>query len=251
MDIFCELQCAEHRFCVAYNYKKKADEKKFNCQLTNTTEHKFDEHEVGKEEQVWTFYKINVDRSQFATCRGEMNECHNGGIMIWDPEKEYLCQCLDCYEGSRCENVLAKPLGMANGIISNNQINVSSEWKGQVHPNRGRLNMTGAWSSDEKDLNQWFQVDFQRSTLVTGISTQGRTNLNQFVKSYIVSFSQAGDNFQIYTQEGKIKRFKGNNDRNSIVHHIVIPHISARLIRIHPTAWYGHISMRVEFYGCS
>ena len=65
VSIFCELQCAIHRFCVAYNYKKKVDETELNCQLTNTTKHKFDEHEVTKEEQVWTFYKINVDRSQF------------------------------------------------------------------------------------------------------------------------------------------------------------------------------------------
>ena len=65
MSIFCELQCAANRFCVAYNYKKTVDEKEFNCQLTNTTDHKFEEHEVTNEEQVWMFYKINVDRNQF------------------------------------------------------------------------------------------------------------------------------------------------------------------------------------------
>ena len=72
MSIFCELQCAVHRFCVAYNYKEKVDEKSFNCQLTNTTEHKLNEHGVIKEEQVWTFYKSNVDRSNFVSmlCRG-------------------------------------------------------------------------------------------------------------------------------------------------------------------------------------
>ncbi|XP_028411633.1 uncharacterized protein LOC114534395 [Dendronephthya gigantea] len=100
-SIFCELQCAVHRFCVAYNYKKKVDEKELNCQLTNTTEHKFDEDKVAKEEQEWTFYEINVDRSHFATCRKEVNECHNGGAMIWGPKKKFTCKCLKCYNSKR------------------------------------------------------------------------------------------------------------------------------------------------------
>ncbi|XP_028411610.1 lactadherin-like [Dendronephthya gigantea] len=253
MDLFCELRCAENRFCVAFNYKTKVDEKELNCQLTNTKQHKFDVRHFTKEEQVWTFHEAKVDRSDFAYCRGEVNECQNGGTMIWHPEKLFSCQCLECYEGEFCENGLVrKALGMESGDINDEQITASSEANGKHRAANGRLNFrprdgrTGSWSSGSHDPNQWLQVDFLRSTLVTGISTQGRAGKKQFVKNYTISFSKDGVDFQSFPQE-----FQGNTDMNTIVHNTVIPHISARFIRIHPTAWYGHISMRAEFYGCS
>ncbi|XP_028411626.1 contactin-associated protein-like 5 [Dendronephthya gigantea] len=145
---------------------------------------------------------------------------------------------------------------MESGDIKDDQINASSEFDKKHRPANGRLNFTpqngrkGAWSSRNNNLQQWFQVDFQRSTLVTGISTQGRNSYNQFVKNYTVSFSEDGKKFQKYSQNGGVKEFQGNSDRDSVVHHVLFPCISARFIRIHPTAWNGHISMRVEFYGC-
>ena len=44
--------------------------------------------------------------------------------------------------------------------------------------------------------------------------------------------------------------FTGNFDRDSIVRHNLHPPIRARCIRFQPIAWSGHISMRVELYGC-
>ena len=38
-----------------------------------------------------------------ASCRGETNECRNGGTPIWDPVKPYACLCRDGYEGEFCE----------------------------------------------------------------------------------------------------------------------------------------------------
>ena len=58
----CVLHCAETRFCVAINFKEKAEENENNCQLTNTTKQKFDEN-ASEKEKVWTFRRINVDRS--------------------------------------------------------------------------------------------------------------------------------------------------------------------------------------------
>ena len=37
-----------------------------------------------------------------ASCRGEVNECHNGGTMIWDPVKPFTCVCKDGYIGTLC-----------------------------------------------------------------------------------------------------------------------------------------------------
>ncbi|CAB3978548.1 fibropellin-1-like isoform X1 [Paramuricea clavata] len=100
---FCGLQCAEHRFCVAFNYKEKDEGNDLNCQLTNTTRHEFDNN-ASQKKRVWMFIKNNVDRSQVASCRGEVNECRNGGTMIWDPEKPFNCLCKEGYEGEMCEN---------------------------------------------------------------------------------------------------------------------------------------------------
>ena len=59
----CGLNCAENRFCVAFNYKEKSEGNEWNCQLTNTTQHKFDNN-ASEKKRVWTFIKDNVDRSQ-------------------------------------------------------------------------------------------------------------------------------------------------------------------------------------------
>ena len=46
------------------------------------------------------------------------------------------------------------------------------------------------------------------------------------------------------------KLFKGNNEKDSIVYHEITPPIQACYIRLRPTAWYGHISLRMELYVC-
>ena len=38
---------------------------------------------------------------------------------------------------------------------------------------------------------------------------------------------------------------------NTIVSHELIPPIKARFIRLQPLVWHGHITMRVELYGCT
>ena len=45
--------------------------------------------------------------------------------------------------------------------------------------------------------------------------------------------------------------YQGNNDQNSPVINTLMKPIEARFIRLHPYAWYGHISLRMELYGCS
>ena len=48
-----------------------------------------------------------------------------------------------------------------------------------------------------------------------------------------------------------LQYFSGNRDQNTVVLHRLFPRIRARYIRVHPWGWYRHISMRVEFFGCS
>ena len=104
---------------------------------------------------------------------------------------------------------------MESKEIRDGQITASSQWRIGHGAANARLNFvsgprrTGAWSAKTNDLNQWLQVNFKRSTIIEGISTQGRQDWDQFVKSYTTSFSQDGKNFYCYVTEGilKVRRF--------------------------------------------
>ena len=48
-----------------------------------------------------------------------------------------------------------------------------------------------------------------------------------------------------------IEEFAGNADQDTVVYHELNPPITARYIRFRPVAWHGHISMRMELYGCN
>ena len=43
--------------------------------------------------------------------------------------------------------------------------------------------------------------------------------------------------------------FIGNSDRNTVKGNVFDPPMKARYVRIYPTAWVNHISLRAEFYG--
>ena len=99
---------------------------------------------------------------------------------------------------------------MENGEILDGQITASSEWDANHGPANGRVNFkaggvrTGAWSSLPNDLNQWLQVDFELQATVTEIMTQGRSDADQWVKSYAVTYSNGGVFFDAYQENGTI-----------------------------------------------
>lgn len=47
-----------------------------------------------------------------------------------------------------------------------------------------------------------------------------------------------------------IQVYDGNADRNSVIVNKLIQPIKARFVRLYPESWSGHISMRMELYGC-
>ena len=47
-----------------------------------------------------------------------------------------------------------------------------------------------------------------------------------------------------------MQEFGGNHDRDTVIYRDLNPLIKARYIRFRPIDWHGHISMRVELYGC-
>ena len=99
---------------------------------------------------------------------------------------------------------------MENHDISDDQITASSQWLDINRAAHGRLNFIpdsigGAWSSKLNYLNQWLQVDFQRCTIITGISTQGRSDHIQYVKRYTISFGDDEKQFFAYKVNENVK----------------------------------------------
>ena len=67
-----------------------------------------------------------------------------------------------------------------------------------------------------------------------GVVTQGRSNYDQRVVEYQVSYTMNGIDWA-YVDSGR--RFAGNKDRNSKVRNNFEHSVVARAIRIHPIRW--------------
>ncbi|CAB4026958.1 Hypothetical predicted protein [Paramuricea clavata] len=172
----------------------------------------------------------------------------------WNGHISLRMDLFGCYKD--CDHD-TKDLGMRSGNIQVSQITASSQWDSNHGPKNARLFFTarngrsGAWSTRPNNLNQWLQIDFKGQTVVVGISTQGREDAgSQWVTTYMLYYSINGVSFFPYKNVGQVKVFNGNTDKHSVVHNVISPPIVARYIRLEPKSWNGHISLRVEFYGC-
>ena len=93
---------------------------------------------------------------------------------------------------------------MENKVISDAQINASSQLDDSSSPKQARLhtrsdgNNNGGWSALGDDFNQWLQVDLGSYTTVTRVATQGRNGVSEWVTKYRIQYSYAGKTFQFY-----------------------------------------------------
>ena len=101
-------------------------------------------------------------------------------------------------------------VGMENGAISDGQVSASSQWDVNHAPRQGRLNFqavpgkAGSWSARANDVNQWFQIDLRnQNTKVTRVATQGRNAYGQWVTKYKLQYSNDGQNFHYYREQGQ------------------------------------------------
>ena len=97
--------------------------------------------------------------------------------------------------------VCMSALGLQSGQVLDASMTASSA---ACKPYYGRLFLhsgggkTGAWCAAANDVNQWLQVDFGKYVKMQRISTQGRQEAAQWVKSYRLSYSQDGVFFKDY-----------------------------------------------------
>lgn len=87
-------------------------------------------------------------------------------------------------------------------------MSASSYWSSSLKPQYGKIGTKrrgGAWASKQKNSKQWLKVEFDHEMKITGFSTQGRYGSNQWVKSLTLEYSQDGNVFIPYKQNGAIK----------------------------------------------
>ncbi|XP_023564234.1 coagulation factor VIII isoform X2 [Octodon degus] len=155
-------------------------------------------------------------------------------------------------------NSCSMPLGMESKLISDAQITASSHLTNKFatwSPSQARLHLQGrtnAWRPQENNPQEWLQVDFRKTTKVTGVITQGVKSLltSMFVKDFLISSSQDGHHWTFFLQNGKIKVFQGNQDSFTPVVNSLDTPVVTRYLRIHPQSWARQIALRLEVLGC-
>eukprot|EP00057_Strongylocentrotus_purpuratus_P011619 XP_011666093.1 PREDICTED: lactadherin-like [Strongylocentrotus purpuratus] len=155
-----------------------------------------------------------------------------------------------CCPVSPC-NVSGQPLGLESGALPDSAFSESSCYSPAFCSRFGRLNAYTFWIANPPDQYQWMQVQFESSYIVTAITTQGRSNADQWVTSYTISssFDNMAWTEYLNVYSGSVEIFPGNYDRDSHVTHTLARPIVGRSFRIHPKTNHGHVSLRMELYG--
>ena len=103
------------------------------------------------------------------------------------------------------------PLGMQDGRITKSRVRASSMYNRYYGPYNARLqarnygSTRGAWVARIRNTQQWIQIDLEKDTTLKGLATQGRYDANQYVKSYVITYSRNGRRFYPY-KEGRRTR---------------------------------------------
>ena len=90
--------------------------------------------------------------------------------------------------------------------IKDAQITASSKHNSNHSATQARLNSkagggkVGGWSAGYNDANQWIQVTLGGYTKLTGIATQGRNQVDQWVTNYYLQYSDDGVIFYNYKE---------------------------------------------------
>ncbi|CAH1787080.1 unnamed protein product [Owenia fusiformis] len=148
--------------------------------------------------------------------------------------------------------------------VPDSAFNASSVWDDLYLPFRARLGTKddspygqgGSWvaNSEQENTEQWIQVDLGTVKRVSGVITQGRhvlhSNDEQWVMTeYRILYKRKRQETFRTVRKNRSEKFQGNYDAVTPVLNM-FKSVRARFIRINPTAWKGHISLRFDVIGC-
>ena len=110
--------------------------------------------------------------------------------------------------------ICLEALGMQNGKIEDSAVSASTEYGTAYKAINGRLHFVyrsgriGAWAAKTSDAYQFLQVNFGDWTKVTRVAIQGRSDSNQWVKNFTLSYGYDHIFFKDYKADG-IKKVSG------------------------------------------
>jgi hypothetical protein len=110
---------------------------------------------------------------------------------------------------------------------------------------KGRLDSIQAWSAKNNTVGEWYQIDNGKVGKISGIAMKGRTNTDQWVKTYKVMVNGVHDTW-VDVDGGK--EFTGNTNSGTQVNAIFETPVEGRYVRIYPQTWNSHMSMRADIY---
>jgi len=139
--------------------------------------------------------------------------------------------------------------GMLTKVIADDAIVASSYFMnnprhglGQMW--RSRINCTdGAWRAAADTAAQCIRWDLGEVKQVMRVQTKGCFTEPHWVTEFELSHSEDGKS---WTRCGPLL---GNNDQDTLMEHELDPPLRARMVRLHPTKWHGHVSLRAELLG--
>ena len=138
------------------------------------------------------------------------------------------------------EPVSASSMWNESGVV----VSASSSWNKKHGPDQAKLNLEEGlanWSAKVNDSKQWIQADFGAKKRIEKVAIQGRYNREQWVSKFKILISSDGKKFEQIGEE-----FNGNSDQQTVVEVPLVPAPVAQFVRIVPTEWHGHISLRFD-----
>ena len=98
-------------------------------------------------------------------------------------------------------------LGMENGVIPDSKITASSELNAGTPAKNGRLNYAAgpSWCAQTNDNNPYLQIDLQSLHVICAVSTQGNSEADEWVETYLIQTSTDGIHWTDYDDDGHQK----------------------------------------------
>ncbi len=102
------------------------------------------------------------------------------------------------------------------------------------------INSYQAWSAATNDANQYITLSYGTPAYITGIVTQGRQNSAQWVRAGTIEVSLDGTTWTTVLTNTTL-----NVDQTTLKTVLFPNVVYAQYVRVRPTDWYAHISMRL------
>lgn len=141
------------------------------------------------------------------------------------------------------------PMGLGEGLMSDQQIATSSQISPDHNKKHLKLNEDSYWQPLTNSVTEWVQFDFLEPRNITGFVTRGG---NQgWVTAFNVKYSHNKKDWNpIMDDNQKEKVFLGNFNKDTPKINAFEMPINTRYVRLIPIKWHQNIQLRVEIHGC-